>query len=100
MPTNISLDDYCKNPSKFTNSLDDDTISSWNQFCQQRKRLAYQIQHRSPSPSSSSSPSHDPSIIDDAREALIQFIHGMLSPEGIEMISMQFGITYANIYYV
>lgn len=84
MTTAVNPDDYCKDPSKYVNILKDDTIKSWNQFCDAKK---------------ASKDKNTGTSIDDLGKAipgaLGKMVESMISPEGIAMLSAYMGVNLA-----
>lgn len=89
MATNISPNDYCKDPQKYkdTPGLDDQTLLYWSQYCRLKKQINNQ-----------GMPSQN-----DIRKALPKalegFILGLVSPKGLEMMGMMIGakIAYRSV---
>lgn len=85
MTTAVNPDDYCKDPSKYVNILKDDTIKSWNMFCDAKK-------------SSKDKNTGGTSIEDIGKAvpaAILKMIQSMLTPEGLGMLGAYFGVNLA-----
>lgn len=85
MTTAVNPDDYCNDPSKYVNILKEDTIKSWNQFCDAKK--------------ASKDKNTGGTSIDDIGKAipgaLEKMVESMISPEGIAMLSVYMGVNLA-----
>lgn len=88
MTTVVSPDQYCKNPSAYKNTpgITDTTRQYWDKYCALKKELAQG--------------NVDPKSLRKALpQALQEFIAGIISPQGLAMLSIVYGfkITYRSV---
>lgn len=80
MTTNISIDQYCSNPSLYQNQLSNNIIKNWNQICSAKKQLnniKFNIND----------------LLNIGENSLIKFIESMLNPQSLMIIGAILGIT-------
>jgi len=85
MTTVVNPDDYCNDPSKYVKILKDNTIKSWDQFCDAKK--------------ASKDKNTGVTSIEDIGKAvpgaILKMIQSMLTPEGLGILGLYFGVNLA-----